>query len=89
MKNVLKNCAIWQSFHSGQCKAPAAPPQAKRSTESKPFEVTEVDYAGPLFDHQRYTQRDEREDKKVYICLFTFATTRAIHFELVEDLTTH
>ena len=43
-----------------------------RVTGSQPFQVTGIDYAGPLY---------------VYICLFTCTAIRAVHLELVEDQT--
>ena len=41
-----------------------------------------VDFTGAL-----YVQRDGVESK-VYICLFTCATTRGVHLDIVTDLTT-
>ena len=46
------------------------------------FSFTGVDFAGPLFVKNR-----KSDMRKVYICLFTCATSRAIHLELVNDLT--
>ena len=43
--------------------------------------MTGVDFAGPLF-----VCGLAREQSKVYLCLFTCASTRAVHLELVEDL---
>ena len=43
--------------------------------------MTGVDFAGPLY------VQSPRESCKVYICLFTCGSTRAIHLELTEDLT--
>jgi len=45
--------------------------------------VTGVDFTGAL-----YVQQNSQE-QKVYICLFTCATTRAIHLEVVTDLSTY
>ena len=45
-----------------------------------PFEVTGIDFTGALI------VRGEQESK-VYICLFTCTVTRAVHLELVTDLT--
>ena len=39
-----------------------------------------VDFTGALFVHHN------NEEQKVYICLFTCATTRTIHVEVVTDL---
>ena len=47
----------------------------------QPCKVTGVDYTGALY------VRNAGIETKVYICLFTCATTRAIHPEVVEDLT--
>ena len=61
--------------------APDPPPLVKtRIQQSMPFEVTGVDFTGALF------VRGEPE-RKVYICLFTCAVTRAVHLEIVTDLT--
>ena len=58
-----------------------------RRTEYKiytvpPFTVTGVDFTGALY------ARDNNEETKVYICLFTCANTRAVHLEVVSDLST-
>ena len=46
------------------------------------FSFTGIDFAGPLFVKNR-----KSDMRKVYICLFTCATSRAIYLELVNDLT--
>ena len=46
------------------------------------FSFTGIDFASPLFVKNRKSNM-----RKVYICLFTCATSRAIHLELVNDLT--
>lgn len=35
---------------------------------------------------QKPTNEDQPDPVKVYVCLFTCATTRAVHLELVEDM---
>ena len=56
--------------------------QSIRVTRSQPFQVTGIDYAGPL-----YVCNANKEVSKVYICLFTCTAIRAVHLELVEDQT--
>jgi len=46
-----------------------------------PFEVTGVDFTGALY------VRSSDGEQKVYVCLFTCAVSRAVHLELVVDLT--
>jgi hypothetical protein len=47
-----------------------------------PFTVTGVDFTGAL-----YISTKDRMETKAYICLFTCGSTRAVHLELVPDLT--
>ena len=53
-----------------------------RVRESFPFSKVGVDFAGPL-----YVKDKTKEMNKVYIALFICCVTRAVHLELVEDLT--
>jgi len=63
-------------------KAPDPPPLPKiHVTESPPFTVMRVDFTGALY------VKEGAEERKVYICLFTCAATRAMHLEIVSDLT--
>ena len=50
--------------------------------ESPPFSSTGLDFAGPLYvNYKQETGKD-----KVYICLFTCASTRGMHLELTKGL---
>ena len=63
-------------------KAPDPPPMIKvRMQKTDPFDVTGVDYTGALY------VREKGRECKVYVCLFTCAVTRAVHLEIVTDLT--
>ncbi|XP_063436701.1 uncharacterized protein LOC134718141 [Mytilus trossulus] len=60
-----------------------APPLPKdRLREAPPFTVTGVDFTGAL-----KVRNKNGKDSKAYICLFTCASTRAVHLEIVTDLT--
>ena len=87
-KTTIGKCVTCRKL---QAKAfdqiPAALPLA-RSTTGRPFKTTGVDFAGPLLvkcDRPRKADEPTQEPKKTYICLFTCATTRAVHLELVKD----
>lgn len=58
---------------------------ATRVNPAPPFFTTGVDYAGPFFIRDR--QGRGFKVTKAYICLFVCFVTRAIHLELVSDLT--
>ena len=48
-----------------------------------PFATTGVDYAGPF-----YCKSSNKETMKVYVLLFTCASTRAVHLKACKDMTT-
>lgn len=57
-----------------------------RLTPSRPFLISGCDYAGPFLIKDRKTRNFKLS--KCYICLFICFVTKAIHLELVSDLTT-
>lgn len=57
-----------------------------RVTESKVFERTGVDYAGPFEIKPDLTRSKVRLKK--YVAVFVCMSSKAVHLELVEDLTT-
>lgn len=78
-RKVKNKCPRCVRFDSLPCRQPMAPLPRERSRRSDPFSVTGVDHAGPLFSA-------DNPGKKHYICLFTCGVIRAIHLELVDDL---
>ena len=64
---------------------PFAPLPAERVNVTKPFEISGIDFAGPLYAKEASAGTNS---SKAYIVLFTWATTRAVHLELSRDLST-
>ncbi|XP_011873966.1 PREDICTED: uncharacterized protein LOC105565188 [Vollenhovia emeryi] len=58
---------------------------AGRVTVSKPFYHTGMDYAGPLL--VREGKRRNARHNKAYVAIFVCLATKAVHIELVSDLT--
>jgi hypothetical protein len=84
VKSVLKSCMICRRFEGGPYKMPPFCSYPKsRVTEGIPFSRIGIDYMGPL-----YSKTNKDSEKKVWICLFTCLMTRAIHLEIVCDMTT-
>ena len=82
VRNLLRKCVICRKVSGRPYSMPEAPPLPKsRTLCAAPFHVTGVDFTGALF------VRDSGGEQKVYICLFTCANTRAVHLEVVTDLT--
>jgi hypothetical protein len=76
---LLSDWLIWTQFSRKPYDQPTGPLSVYRCTMSPPFDVTGVDFAGPV--HLRGS------NAKSWICLFTCAVTRALHLELVQTLT--
>ncbi|XP_071644514.1 uncharacterized protein [Temnothorax longispinosus] len=57
-----------------------------RVTPVRPFHNTGVDYCGPFFVRDRV--RRNSKQYKAYVAIFVCMVTKAIHLELVEDMTT-
>ena len=81
VKSILRRCVPCRKVIGRPYKAPDSPPLPKaRVMEAPPFTITGVDFTGALYVK-------EKEETKVYICLFTCAVTHAVHLEVVTDLT--
>ena len=82
VKRLLHSCYICRRYEGGLGRVPPPPPlPAFRVHEAPPFTNTGVDYAGPL-----YVRNSGRSQSKVWIVLYTCCVTRAIHLDLVSDM---
>ena len=83
VKKEISKCVTCRKVEGPPFRSVNSPPLPDiRVTRSQPFQVTGIDYAGPL-----YVRNANKEVAKVYVCLFTCTTIRAVHLELVEDQT--
>ena len=78
---VIRKCTICRRHEGGPYKMPVMAPLPKsRVTSAVPFSRTGLDYLGPMYIKTVDGQR------KVWVCLFTCMVTRAIHLELLQDM---
>ena len=83
VKRLLRQCTICTRFNGRAYSAPESPPMPEfRVRECAPFSYIGLDYAGPLY------VKEKQVEVKVWIALFTCAVSRALHLELVPDMTT-
>ncbi|XP_064462610.1 uncharacterized protein LOC135373316 [Ornithodoros turicata] len=82
VKRTIFKCLICRRCRLEPASAPTAPLPKERVDQSHPFDVVGLDYAGPLL------VKTTGQHEKSYILLFTCATTRAVHLELVTNLST-
>ena len=82
MQSLISKCIICKRVAGKPYAAPDPPPLVKdRVNATRPFEVTGMDFTGALYNCSGTGEH------KVYICLFTCVVSRAIHLEVVVDLT--
>ena len=85
VERIISKCVTCRKIQGPPFRSVPTPPLPKsRVLQSKAFQFTGIDYAGPLYVRHQGNQTSS----KVYICLFTWAAVRALNFELVEDQTT-
>ena len=84
VKTVIKKYTIWMHF-SGHpfSTAPCYDLPNFRVDDGPPFVNTGLGFAGPL-----YVKNADGSLSKSYVCLYTCASTRAVHLELVQSLDT-
>ena len=82
---IIHQCVVCRRIEGQPFKSHPPPSLPEfRVTQSRPFQFVVVDFAGPLY----VKTSDVTLKPKCWLCLFTCCTTRAVHLELVPDLST-
>ena len=83
VKKAIKKCNVCKIYSAKPYGPPATSQLPEFRTEAgRPFEVTGVDFAGPLVH-----KITKKEEGKCYVLIFTCATSRAVHLELTHSQT--
>ncbi|KAL9954863.1 hypothetical protein ACROYT_G042448 [Oculina patagonica] len=86
VKRILRKCVTCRRVEGAPYRPPTTPDlPMERVSLDPPFAHTGLDFIGPLYIHNGKSSKEKGSDK-VYICLFTCASTRAIHLELTPSL---
>lgn len=84
VKKVIRHCVVCRRFDAAPCKPPPfADLPTNRVSDDPPFTNVGIDFAGPFYVKENV---NNAECVKVYVCLFTCASTRAVHLELTRGL---
>ncbi|XP_006824596.1 uncharacterized protein LOC102806229, partial [Saccoglossus kowalevskii] len=84
VRSILRGCVTCRRVEGKAYANPVqAPLPSYRVNKLPAFTITGVDFTGFLL-----TKAPDGTRGKAYVCLFTCAVTRAIHLELVPDLST-
>ena len=83
VKKVINKCNVCKVFSTKPYGVPSTSSLPEYRTEgSRPFEVTGVDFAGPLS-----YKVSKKEQGKCYVIIFTCASSRAVHLEVARTQT--
>ncbi|XP_011860462.1 PREDICTED: uncharacterized protein LOC105557751 [Vollenhovia emeryi] len=79
VRSVINRCSVCKRHNVKKLVATSGDLPTERVKDARVFQVTGIDYMGPLF---------LRKSQKAWICLFTCAVYRTIHLELATSLST-
>mgnify|MGYP002803939534 CR=1 FL=1 len=83
VRKLIHRCAICRRIEENGYIPPDPPAlPAFRTTKDHPFTFTGVDFAEPLYVKQ------SNKMEKTYLVLYTCAVSRAVHLDLVNDMST-
>ena len=86
VKTVIGICSVCKKIEGRSYAVPHSPPLPEfRLSDQFAFSRVGVDFAGPMYVRHIFAKGGGMN--KVYIALFTCATSRAVHLELVPSLT--
>ena len=82
VRKIIRRFTICRRYDGKSFSSSVVPDLPAEQTSTEPlFSNTGIDFAGPL-----YVRGAGSTEAKVYICLFTCTSTRAIHLELTKEL---
>ena len=85
MKTVIGKCVVCKKIEDRSYAVPPSPPLPEfRLNDEFAFSRVGIDFAGPLYVKDAHPKKGEIN--KAYIALFTCAASRAVHLELVPNL---
>ncbi|XP_066930927.1 uncharacterized protein [Clytia hemisphaerica] len=89
VKNTIRQCVVCIRFQGRTLRSPptADLPDFRDDFHERSFNSVGMDFAGPLY-FRNFLDNDKtkKDSLKCYIPLLTCATSRAVHLELVPDL---
>ena len=83
-KSISRSCVRCRKVYAQTNKQLMGQLPANRVTPTAPFQHTGTNFAGPVLVKHGYTRA--RTLEKTYICIFVCMATKAVHLEVVRDL---
>ncbi|XP_066596282.1 uncharacterized protein [Prorops nasuta] len=86
VRKIIQNCVTCFRYRAEAMNYKMANLPAVRIQQARPFQNTGVDFCGPFFiKEKKYRNRGKL---KIYVSVFICMVTKAIHLEVVSELTT-
>ncbi|GBM79526.1 hypothetical protein AVEN_209499-1 [Araneus ventricosus] len=79
---MIRICLICKKYNAKPADQLSGQLPRDRISQSPPFKIVGIDFTGAIL------VKDNKETHKFYVALFTCAVTRAVHLELVSDMST-
>ncbi|XP_073961981.1 uncharacterized protein [Choristoneura fumiferana] len=86
VKRFVRTCVVCLKQNAKNREQKMGDLPAIRVKPSRPFLISGVDFAGPI--NVKMSKGRGAKSNKAYICLFICMCTKALHIELVSDMTT-
>lgn len=86
LRKIASNCVACHKANARTAQQYMGELPAARAQPARPFSITGVDFAGPV--HTKRGNPRHPTLVKTYLCLFVCFSTKAIHLEVVSDMTT-
>ncbi|XP_071057047.1 uncharacterized protein [Onthophagus taurus] len=85
VRRVLQSCIVCYKYSPKHVQLKMANLPETRTAITLPFQCTSLDFAGPF--EVKETKYRGRRMLKMYVCVFVCFSTKAVHLELLSDLT--
>ncbi|XP_066585538.1 uncharacterized protein [Prorops nasuta] len=86
IRKIIRNCVRCRRFSINPVNYKMGELPTSRVQPSMPFSHTGLDFCGPFYlKEKKYRNRNKI---KVYVCVFICMTIKAVHLEVVSDLST-
>ncbi|GFU06922.1 integrase catalytic domain-containing protein [Trichonephila clavipes] len=82
VKTMIRICLVCKKYSAKPADQLSGQLPRDRITQSPPFQVVGIDFTGAIL------VKENQGTRKSYVSLFTCAVTRAVHLELVLDMST-
>ncbi|KAG7304901.1 hypothetical protein JYU34_010297 [Plutella xylostella] len=83
-RNIVRNCTLCARLRGKAAEPLMGNLPSDRVNAALPFQICGVDYGGPFYISSKKGRGNSIS--KCYLCLFVCFTTKALHLELVSDL---